>query len=167
MRRSREQALDELARAAEALSSRYRGEVRDGRMHLSDDLAARAYLATRLPATYAAIRTCLEAVGKARPDYAPRSVLDVGAGPGSALWAAAERWPGLRAALMIESSPSIRQLGESLGRGLAIDRRSSGGRRTLPADWAKQNPAIWCCSPMSWMSSPRRRARAWSSACGS
>ena len=111
--------LDELARAAEALSSRYRGEVRDGRMHLSDDLAARAYLATRLPATYAAIRTCLEAVGKARPDYAPRSVLDVGAGPGSALWAAAERWPSLRAALMIESSPWIRQLGESFGRGLA------------------------------------------------
>ena len=110
--------LNELGRAAEILS-RYRSEVRDGKAHLSDDLRGpRAYLATRLPATYAAMRTVLEAVGEARPDFAPRSVLDVGAGPGSGVWAAAGRWPGLTRALLVENSSPIRLWGERLAEGL-------------------------------------------------
>src|SRR5262245_3141425 len=84
--------LAELARAAEERSRRYRAEVRDGRFHLDGDLAARAYLATRLPATYAAISASLTAAAEMRPDFAPRSLLDAGAGPGSALWAAAGIW---------------------------------------------------------------------------
>jgi ribosomal protein RSM22 (predicted rRNA methylase) len=111
--------LHELSRAAEALSLRYRGEVRDGKAHLADDLAARAYLATRLPATYAAIRSAIEEVGHARPDFAPQSVLDVGAGPGSAVWAAAGRWPSLTEALLLEQSPAIQQWGERFTPGLA------------------------------------------------
>lgn len=113
-------ALAELARAAERLSRRYRGEVRDGGFHLSDDLAARAYLATRLPATYAAIRASLAAVTEARPDFAPRTLLDLGAGPGSALWAAADCWPGLEQALLIEGSPAIRRWGETLAADLPV-----------------------------------------------
>jgi hypothetical protein len=61
-----------LAAAHDALSQRYRGEVRDGRAHLADDLSASAYLAARLPATYAAIRAALGAVAERRPDFAPR-----------------------------------------------------------------------------------------------
>jgi len=109
----------ELSRAAETLSLRYRGEVRDGRPHLCDDLAARAYLAVRLPATYAAIRSAVEEVGQARPDFSPQSVLDVGAGPGSAVWAAAGRWPSLNRALLLEHSPAIRHWGERFTPGLA------------------------------------------------
>ena len=54
--------LADLQAAAERLSARYRSETRDGRAHLSDDLSARAYLAVRMPATYAAIRASLDAV---------------------------------------------------------------------------------------------------------
>ena len=75
----------DLAAAAEALSLRYRGEVRDGRFHVSDDLTARAYPAARLPATYAAIRAALDAVAEVRPEFSPRSLLDFGAGPLCAL----------------------------------------------------------------------------------
>jgi ribosomal protein RSM22 (predicted rRNA methylase) len=115
-----EVGLADLARAAEALSSRYRQEVHDGRPHIADDLAARAYLATRLPATFAAVRACLEAVGDARPDLDPRTILDAGAGPGTALWAAADRWPDLRDALLLEGSPAIRRWGEHLARDLPL-----------------------------------------------
>jgi len=107
-------ALADLTRAAEALSRRYRAETRDGRFHLDDDLAARAYLATRLPATYAAISASLAAAAEMRPDFAPRSLLDAGAGPGSALWAAAGIWPGLADALLIEGSGAIRSWGQKL-----------------------------------------------------
>src|SRR5262245_29118584 len=107
-------ALADLARAADALSQRYRAETRDGRFHLDGDLAARAYLATRLPATYAAISASLAAAAEMRPDFAPRSLLDAGAGPGSALWAAAGVWPGIADALLIEGSGAIRSWGKRL-----------------------------------------------------
>src|SRR5688500_6825713 len=91
-------ALAELSAAASRLSQRYRAELRDGRFHVADDRAVQAYLATRLPATYAAISSCLEAVAERRPDFAPAGLLDAGAGPGTALWAATETWPELAAA---------------------------------------------------------------------
>ena len=116
-----ETALSTLSDAAEVLSTRYRGEVRDGRLHLDDDLAARAYIATRLPATYAAVSACTAAIAGSRPDFAPRTLLDVGAGPGSVLLAAAERWPGLERALLLEASPAIRVWGERLTAQTQVD----------------------------------------------
>jgi ribosomal protein RSM22 (predicted rRNA methylase) len=103
----------DLAAASDALSRRYRAELRDGRLHVADDHSARAYLAARLPATYAAIRTALDAVAALRPEFAPRSLLDFGAGPGTALWAAHDCWPDLDAATLIEASPSMRKFGEA------------------------------------------------------
>lgn len=46
----RETSVFELSKAAETVSQRYRSEVRDGRWHVSSDLAAKAYIATRMPA---------------------------------------------------------------------------------------------------------------------
>src|SRR3954471_15008818 len=116
LRQAVDAALDgvstrDLAAASDALSQRYRGEVRDGRFHVADDLSARAYLAARLPATYAAIRAALGAVARVRPEFAPRSLLDFGAGPGTALWAAADCWPELHSATLIEASPPMRRFG--------------------------------------------------------
>ncbi len=61
-----------------------------------------------MPATYAAIRTALDAARAAFPGFAPGSLLDVGAGPDTALWAAAGCWPSLTEARLIEASPVIR-----------------------------------------------------------
>lgn len=113
-------SLHDLARASEILSQRYRAEVRDNRFHVDDELAARAYLTTRLPATYAAIARSLLAVTEVRPDFAPRSALDVGAGPGTATWAAAEQWPGLEEVRLIEGSAAMRALGARLATGLPV-----------------------------------------------
>lgn len=112
--------LRDLAGAADVLSQRYRAELRDGRLHVNDDLAARAYLTTRLPATFAAVSAALRAVVEARPDFAPRTLLDAGAGPGTAIWAAAGHWDSLHDALAIEASPVIRAVGERLACALAL-----------------------------------------------
>jgi ribosomal protein RSM22 (predicted rRNA methylase) len=119
LRQGVEQALAgvapaDLARAAARLSQRYRAEVRDGSFHIGDEGAALAYLATRLPATYAAVRAALEQVAVACPEFAPTSLLDVGAGPGTVLWAAADCWPDLDDALLIEASAPVRGWGERL-----------------------------------------------------
>lgn len=106
--------LTELATTAAALSQRYREERRDGKAHVATDRDVLAYLAVRLPATYAAVRASFAAVAEARPDFAPNSALDVGAGPGTALWAATECWPELADILLVEASPVFRAFGEQL-----------------------------------------------------
>ena len=113
-------ALRDLAQATEILSQRYRAEVRDHRFHVDDAVAARAYLATRLPATYAAVARSLLAVTEARPDFSPRSMLDVGAGPGTAAWAAAEQWQSLEQAQLIEGSAAMGAVGARLAAGLPL-----------------------------------------------
>jgi ribosomal protein RSM22 (predicted rRNA methylase) len=106
--------LANLAATAAALSRRYREEQRDGRAHVANEQDALAYLTTRLPATYAAVRASLAAAAVARPDFAPKTALDIGAGPGTALWAAADCWPDLADALLVEASPIFRDCAERL-----------------------------------------------------
>jgi len=114
--------LTEVAAAATALSQRYREERRDGKPHIGSDGDALAYLAVRLPATFAAIRASFAAIAEARPDFAPNTALDIGAGPGTALWAAADCWPDLADALLVEASPIFRAWGERLAAGAHLPR---------------------------------------------
>src|SRR6185295_4249691 len=60
-------------------------------------------LLARLPATYAAVSAVLREVG-AHCDFAPKTLTDIGAGPGTASWAATEMWPALGRVSMIDSS---------------------------------------------------------------
>ncbi|MBE7184543.1 MAG: methyltransferase type 11 [Methylobacterium mesophilicum] len=108
-------ASQEGLRAASArLSTRYRAEMRDGSLHLNDETAGLAYLAARMPATFAALRAAMERVAETVPEFSPRSLLDCGAGPGTALWAAEDCWPGLARAELWEASAPIRSLGGRL-----------------------------------------------------
>jgi ribosomal protein RSM22 (predicted rRNA methylase) len=103
-----------LETATASLSQRYRAETRDGRQHVSDDLAAKAYIAARLPATFAAVQASLEHAYDIRPDFAPQSLLDIGAGPGTVLFAVQDLWPGLANAVLVESSSAMRNIGAVL-----------------------------------------------------
>jgi ribosomal protein RSM22 (predicted rRNA methylase) len=47
-------------------------------------------------------------------DFAPARQVDLGAGPGTALWAALDCWPMIDAAWLLEGSDSIRRQGEHL-----------------------------------------------------
>ncbi|MGU3575761.1 small ribosomal subunit Rsm22 family protein [Brucellaceae bacterium C25G] len=115
-------ALNDLQRASDILSKRYRAETRDGRLHLSDEMAAYAYLAARLPATYAAVFSSLDYAAQLRPDFNPTSLLDVGAGPGTVLWAASQCWPQLSQATLLEASSAIRAVGSKLSDEAGLDK---------------------------------------------
>jgi len=116
--------LADLAVAAAALSQRYRDEHRGDRPHVRSERDALAYIAVRLPATYAAVRASFAAVAEQRPDFAPKTLLDVGAGPGTALWAAADCWPDIADAVLLETSTIFRSCGEALTRGAELPRLS-------------------------------------------
>ena len=78
-----------------------------------------AYAVARLPATYAALRVALGELAVRAPAFAPATLLDLGAGPGTAAWAAGGVWPSLRAATAVEAEPEMRRLGRELARAAA------------------------------------------------
>ena len=49
-----------------------------------------------------------------RPDWAPQSLLDVGAGPGVAAWAAVAAWPSLAQLTLVEAEPEMIAAGREL-----------------------------------------------------
>ena len=122
-----------LARAAEELSERYRSDA--GRRNaLTSDLERAAYLVTRLPATYAAVRAVLEETQKRTPGTEIRSLLDLGSGPGTAAWAAAEIFPRLEQVTLLERDPEFIRVGGQLA--AASPHSAIRGARWIQADLA-------------------------------
>lgn len=101
-----------LAKAAAEISSRYR--ERKGSLALQNETEALAYAAARMPATMAAVDHVLAQAHIP----APASILDFGAGPGTATIAAKSLWPDARAA-MIETNAHMRALSQKLVPGAA------------------------------------------------
>lgn len=129
-------ALSDLQSASARLTQRYRSETRDERLHLDGELSVKAYLAARLPATYAAVRASLAMIEHAAPAFSPTSMLDFGAGPGTALWAAHDAWPDIRSACMYEASEPVRTIGRQLSAeldALSTDWRTGDVSRPLDA----------------------------------
>jgi ribosomal protein RSM22 (predicted rRNA methylase) len=105
---------DVAARAA-VISKTYRDGGTSSAIKSETD--ALAYALARMPATYAAVSACLNAALEARPDFAPRTLLDVGAGPGTASWAASEAFPSLTSLMLLDTNPALRALALDLQRG--------------------------------------------------
>ncbi|WP_316203200.1 small ribosomal subunit Rsm22 family protein [Bradyrhizobium sp. SZCCHNS3051] len=102
---------DAAARAAR-ISAAYRSGGNSGT--ITSDADAIAYATVRMPATYAAVVASLNAVMQASPDFAPASLLDVGAGPATASFAAAEAFPLLTSFNAVDSNPALRELALTL-----------------------------------------------------
>jgi ribosomal protein RSM22 (predicted rRNA methylase) len=98
--------------AVERLSAAYRGDAPARAARTPTAVAA--YLAYRAPATYAAAAAVFRQVALQRPEWRPRSVLDVGAGPGVATWAALEQWPSLSERTLVEVEPAMLAAGREL-----------------------------------------------------
>jgi ribosomal protein RSM22 (predicted rRNA methylase) len=77
---------------------------------------ALAYALARMPATYAAVTASLNALCAIRPGFAPASLLDVGAGPGTATWAAAEAFASLQSFTLLDANGALRALALDLVR---------------------------------------------------
>nr|WP_041756287.1 small ribosomal subunit Rsm22 family protein [Bradyrhizobium sp. ORS 278] len=107
----RQSRQDAAARAAR-ISAAYRSGGNSGT--ITSEADAIAYAAVRMPATYAAMAASLNAVMQASPEFAPVSLLDVGAGPGTASFAAAEAFASLAAFHAIDANPALRALALAL-----------------------------------------------------
>jgi ribosomal protein RSM22 (predicted rRNA methylase) len=92
-----------LAAASTAVSDDYAS----GRSSaLADEARHAAYLAVRLPATYAAVSATLAMVPEALLANVT-SMIDLGAGPGTATWAALGRCPALADVIQVDRSQAL------------------------------------------------------------
>jgi ribosomal protein RSM22 (predicted rRNA methylase) len=106
---------NDAAERAATISQTYRGGGGSGAIRTQTD--ALAYALARMPATYAAVIASLNALQEVRPDCAPQTLLDVGAGPGTATWAAAEAFASLRSFTLLDANTALRTLALELTRG--------------------------------------------------
>ncbi|MBF2055433.1 MAG: hypothetical protein IGS03_18445 [Candidatus Sericytochromatia bacterium] len=111
-----------LKQASAELSRRYRQA--EAGQHLQHHAAVSAYLQLRLPATYAVMCQVWERLRTQAPDLTPRSLADLGAGPGTASLAAVQRFASLNQLHLLETDARMRQAGQSI---------FAGGPAPLPA----------------------------------
>ena len=105
---------NELAQRASAISQTYRGGGSSAVIANGSD--ALAYALARMPATYAAVAACLEALQASRPDFAPVRMIDLGAGPGTATFAAADAFPSLDRFMLTDTNENLHALARLLMR---------------------------------------------------
>jgi ribosomal protein RSM22 (predicted rRNA methylase) len=73
-----------------------------------------SYLITRMPATFAACVEVFHEVAARIPDFSPSTLLDLGAGPGTASWAALDVFSSLEKILLIEREADAIEIGKKL-----------------------------------------------------
>jgi ribosomal protein RSM22 (predicted rRNA methylase) len=94
-----------------ALSQRYRQEE-DKRLASSQEYGA--YLAARLPATYAVNVEVLRRLQEKLPDFRPTSVLDGGSGPGTVVAALCSTYDSLKEAALVELDDAFINISKKL-----------------------------------------------------
>jgi ribosomal protein RSM22 (predicted rRNA methylase) len=129
---------DATARAT-IISQTYRDGGDSGAIKSPTD--ALAYALSRMPATYAAVVASLNALAEIRPDFAPQNLLDIGAGPGTATWAAAEAFPSLRSFALLDANSALQALALDLAAGSTRLRELKYRRGEARAALADAEPA--------------------------
>jgi ribosomal protein RSM22 (predicted rRNA methylase) len=99
---------NDAAERAALISTTYRDGGNSGAIRSETD--ALAYALARMPATYAAVTASLNALREINPGFAPTSLLDVGAGPGTASWVAAEAFSSLKVFTLLDANSALRTL---------------------------------------------------------
>nr|WP_202501548.1 small ribosomal subunit Rsm22 family protein [Streptomyces sp. SID5785] len=129
------------ARAVDRLIASYRGTTPTDAPILRDRADVAAYAAYRMPATYEAVRSALDALAGAAPeDWSPAGHLDIGGGTGAAVWAARTVFPAARPTTVLDWSQPALDLGRELAAadpwlasGVRWERSRIGAAPGLPA----------------------------------
>lgn len=106
---------NKLAAAAKDLSAKYRSqEEQKGGPLITTDVHRLAYMAVRLPATFASVSTVLYETQKIIPTLSPKSLNDIGCGPGTASFACLAAFPSLESIHFFEVDAAWISIGKRL-----------------------------------------------------
>ncbi|MGQ4405228.1 small ribosomal subunit Rsm22 family protein [Streptomyces hayashii] len=102
------------SQAVDRLIASYRGATPTDAPILRDRADVVAYAAYRMPATFEAVRSALEAFADAAPGWTPDSQVDVGGGTGAATWAVSATWAGTRPVTVLDWAEPALALGREV-----------------------------------------------------
>ncbi|APJ02705.1 small ribosomal subunit Rsm22 family protein [Silvanigrella aquatica] len=105
--------IQKLQSAYSKLSDQYRINRNLIHFSLQNTEQRISYLAARMPATYEAVYHVLNEI-ELENENELNSLLDVGAGPGTASWACSERFPSIQKLTLIEQNKEMAELGKKL-----------------------------------------------------
>lgn len=118
---------------AEKLHERYMTREKDTEAsYIHDSLDVFAYLGLRSAATYAQIAGALLQVQEVMPSWQPISLLDIGCGPGTGVWAAKTLWPSIKTVTCLDQDKNFLTVGKQILEKSELD---------IHADWQQQNIA--------------------------
>ncbi|GAA3850956.1 small ribosomal subunit Rsm22 family protein [Streptomyces lacrimifluminis] len=100
--------------AVERLIANYRGRTPTDAPVLRDRSDVAAYAAYRMPATFEAVCSALDAFAGAAPGWVPGSHVDVGGGTGAATWAVNAVWEGVRPVTVLDWAEPALALGREI-----------------------------------------------------
>lgn len=109
-----------LAKANEDLSTRYRSKdqrkeiASKGEQYMRQGGHRSAYIASRMPATFAANVRVLEELKRNMPEANFSTLLDIGSGPGTTMWAALSIFENLEEINLIEQDENLIKIGKRL-----------------------------------------------------
>ncbi|SED53819.1 small ribosomal subunit Rsm22 family protein [Streptomyces sp. KS_5] len=102
------------AQAVDRLIANYRGDTPTDAPILRDRADVAAYAAYRMPATFEAVHSALEAFARTVPDWTPATHTDVGGGTGAATWAVSTTWPGERSVTVLDWAEPALAIGREI-----------------------------------------------------
>lgn len=123
--------IAKIQRAAHQLSDAYQsGDFRVPALRSREHRLA--YLLTRFPATFAACTRALRECALRVPGFSPRTMLDLGSGPGTACWATTYAFPTTSEFTLVERDSEMTSLGREI-----MNQAGSEGLKS--AHWRLEN----------------------------
>ncbi len=159
--------------AVDRLIASYRGETPTNAPILRDRSDVVAYAAYRMPATFEAVRSALDALVEAAPDWTPATHTDIGGGTGAASWAVAGAWAGPATTVLDWAEPGSLALGRELAEASGVPAlraarweraRSARALELAPADLITVSYVLTelpAAARPSWSTRPPRPGRRW------
>ncbi len=109
--------LKELRQSYSHLSATYQTKQKSSSVGFSKEEAF-AYSLGRMPATMAVLSDVLKRLKQALPSFCPRNLLDLGSGPGSAIWTSFNIFPTFQAVTAVEENPFFIELSQQISSAL-------------------------------------------------
>ncbi|MCX6782788.1 MAG: methyltransferase domain-containing protein [Candidatus Levybacteria bacterium] len=105
---------NEWIQGARLLHSRYMDDRINNKEIINGMRDALSYLALRLPATYSQSISAIDNVAEIIPSWMPKTMLDIGSGPGAGVIAAKEIFPSLEEAVCLDQNSDFISIGRKI-----------------------------------------------------
>ncbi len=129
----------ELSSAAKKIHQRYmEREKGNSGAFVQSPIDMQAYLALRSPATYAQITGAFSQIQERIPEWKPKTMLDLGCGPGTGTWSAKTVWPSISTVECVDKENYFLSLGEEILSKISSDVLSNWKKMSIE-NWIETN----------------------------